>query len=173
MHYDLDFKIKVIAYYRQGHTGLATSEKFKVDSKLVQKWVKQYQSGGIDAIKPKTSKAKYSSEFKHHVITTMLKEGLSQSEVALTFNISSPALISHWHKAYRLYGMSGLISKPKGRTAMSKPFITDKPDDEKTLAELKRENEYLRAENAYLKKLDALLKQKKKQALKKQGSSKD
>jgi hypothetical protein len=38
---------------------------------------------------------------------------------------------------------------------------------------LKRENEYLRAEVAYLKKLDALLKEKeKKQALRKQGSSK-
>ncbi|SLJ83371.1 helix-turn-helix domain-containing protein [Psychrobacter sp. DAB_AL43B] len=171
MRYTLDFKIEVIAYYRQGHTGLATSEKFKVDSKLVQKWVKQYQSGGIDAIKPKSSKAHYSRKFKHHVITTMLEQGLSQSEVALTFNISSPALISHWHKAYRLYGMSGLISKRKGRTAMTKPFITDKPDDEKTLAELKRENEYLRAEVAYLKKLDALLKQKE-QAVTKQGSSK-
>ena len=101
----------------------------------------------------------------------MLKEDLSQSEVALKFNISSPALISHWHKAYRLQGMSGLISKPKGRTAMSKPFITDKPDDEKSLAELKRENEYLRAEVAYLKKLDALLKAEE-QAGKKQGSSK-
>ena len=133
---------------------------------------KQHQSGGIDAIKPKTSKAKYSSEFKHHVITTMLKEGLSQSEVALTFNISSLALISHWHKVYRLYSISGLISKRKGRTAMSKPFITDKPDDEKTPAELKRELEYLRAENAYLKKLDALLKAEE-QAGKKQGSSKD
>ncbi|MDE4455368.1 helix-turn-helix domain-containing protein [Psychrobacter sp. DAB_AL62B] len=171
MRYTLDFKIEVIAYYRQRHTGLATSEKFKVDSKLVQKWVKQYQSGGIDAIKPKSSKAHYSRDFKHHVITTMLEQALSQSEVALTFNISSPALISHWHKAYRLYGMSGLISKRKGRIAMTKPFITDKPDDEKTLAELKRENEYLRAEVAYLKKLDALLKQKE-QAVTKQGSSK-
>jgi transposase-like protein len=103
----------------------------------------------------------------------MLEQGLSQSQTALTFNISSPALISHWHKAYRLHGLSGLTTKPKGRVAMSKPFITDKPDDEKTLAELKRENEYLRAEVAYLKKLDALLKEKeKKQALRKQGSSK-
>jgi len=25
MRYDLDFKMQVIAYYRQGHTGLATS----------------------------------------------------------------------------------------------------------------------------------------------------
>ena len=171
MRYDLDFKMQVIAYYRQGHTGPATSEKFKVDSKLVQKWVKQYQSGGIDAIEPKTSKAKYSSGFKYKVITTMLTQGLSQSEVALTFNISSPALISHWHKAYRQQGMSGLITKPKGRAAMTKPFITSKPDDEKTLAELKRENEYLRAEVAYLKKLDALLKAEE-QAGKKQGSSK-
>ena len=173
MRYDLDFKIKVIAYYRQGHSSHATAKKFNVNPEFVLKWVKQYQSGGIDAIKPKTSKAKYSSEFKHHVITTMLTQGLSQSKVALMFDISSPALISHWHKAYRLEGISGLISKPKGRTVMSNPFITDKPDDKKSLAELKRENEYLRAENAYLKKLDALLKQKKKQALKKQGSSKD
>ena len=173
MRYDLDFKMQVIAYYGEGHSSHATAAIFNVDRNFIIKWVKQYQSGGIDAIKPKTSKAKYSSEFKLNVLTTMLKEDLSQSEVALTFNISSPALISHWHKAYRLEGMSGLTPKPKGSTAMSKPFITDKPDDEKSLAELKRENEYLRAENAYLKKLYALLKQKKKQALKKQGSSKD
>lgn len=172
MRYDLDFKIKVIAYYRQGHTGAATAKKFNVNPQFVHKWVKQYQSGGIDAIKPKISKACYSREFKHEVITTMLSQGLSQSEVALKFNISSPALISHWHKAYRLQGLSGLTSKRQGRTAMSKPYITDKPDDEKTLAELKRENEYLRAEVAYLKKLDALLR-KQEQASKKQGSSKD
>jgi len=173
MHYDLDFKMQVIAYYEQGHSSRATSKKFTVNPKFVLKWVKQYQSGGINAIRPKTTKATYSSEFKLTVLTTMLEEGLSQSEVALKFNISSPALISHWHKAYRKHGMFGLTPKPKGRTAMSNPFITDKPDDEKSLAELKRENAYLRAEVAYLKKLDALLQQKKKQALTKQGSSKD
>ncbi|ELW81298.1 MULTISPECIES: hypothetical protein [Acinetobacter] len=36
-------------------------------------------------------------------------------------------------------------------------YIVDKPDHEKTTAELQRELLYLRAENAYLKKLDALL----------------
>ena len=173
MRYNLDFKLQVIAYYEQGHTSNATAEIFNVNKNFILKWVKQYQSGGIDAIKPKTRKANYSKEFKLNVLTTMLKQGLSQSEVAVKFNISSPALISHWHRSYRKHGMFGLTPKPKGRTAMSKPFIASKPDDEKTLAELKRENEYLRAENAYLKKLDALLKQKKQQALKKQGSSKD
>ena len=172
MRYDLDFKIQVIAYYMQGHSALAASKKFNIDPRFVRLWIKQYQSGGIDAIRPKTTKAKYSSEFKLKVLTTMLEQGLSQSEVALKFNISSPALISHWHKAYRLQGMSGLTPKPKGRAAMSKSVITDKPNDEKTLAELKRENEYLRAEVAYLKKLDALLREKE-QAETKQGSSKD
>ncbi|WP_435949055.1 helix-turn-helix domain-containing protein [Psychrobacter sp. DM8] len=170
MRYDLDFKIKVIAYYKQGHSSSATGEKFSVNPRFVSKWTEQYQHGGIDAIKPKTSKTKYNSEFKYKVLAVMLAEGLSQSETALRFTISSPALISHWHKAYRLYGMSGLISKYKGST-MASP-ITDKPDNEKTLAELKRENEYLRAENAYLKKLDALLKERKQAAIK-QGSSKD
>ena len=172
MRYNLDFKIKVIAYYKQGHTGHATAKKFKVNPKIVSKWVKQYQSGGIEAIKPKTSKAQYSSEFKLNVLTTMLEQGLSQSETALLFSISSPALLSHWHTAYKEHGMSGLIPKRKGRPPMTKPFITDKPDDEKSLAELKRENEYLRAENAYLKKLDALLRERE-QAKTKQGSSKD
>ncbi|WP_201594307.1 helix-turn-helix domain-containing protein [Psychrobacter fulvigenes] len=171
MRYDLDFKIKVIAYYKEGHSSSATGEKFGVNPRFVRKWIEQYQSGGIGAIKPKTSKAKYSSEFKYKVIEAMLIEGLTQSETALKFHISSPALISHWHKAYRFYGMSGLTSKYKGSHSMASP-ITDKPDNEKTLAELKRELQYLRAENAYLKKLDALLREKE-QAATKQGSSKD
>ncbi len=68
--------------------------------------------------------------------------------------------------------MSGLTPKRQGRGAITKPDITNKPDDEKSLAELKRENAYLRAENAYLKKLDALLREREQTATK-QGSSKD
>ena len=171
MRYDLDFKIKVIAYYRKGHTGVSTAKQFGLDEKIISKWVQQYQSGGIDAIRPKTTKTKYSANFKYKVIALMLAEGLSQSQTALKFHISSPALISHWHKAYRLYGMSGLTSKYKGSTLM-KPPIASKPDDEKTPTELKRELQYLRAENAYLKKLDALLRERE-QITTKQGSSKD
>lgn len=161
MKHDIDFKLRVIAYYQQGHSGLATAKHFGIDKKAVSKWVNQYQVGSVLAIKPKTSKGVYSADFKHHVITTMAAEGLSLSCAALKFNISSPALLSVWRKSYTQNGMIGLISKAKGRKAMSNPYIANKPDDEKTTEELKRENEYLRAENAYLKKLDALLKEKK------------
>ncbi|WP_406947764.1 helix-turn-helix domain-containing protein, partial [Psychrobacter vallis] len=42
MRYNLDFKLKIIAYYRQGHTGVATAKKFKLDKKIVSKWIYQY-----------------------------------------------------------------------------------------------------------------------------------
>ena len=172
MKYDIDFKIAVIAYYQQGHSALATAKRFNTDNKSVAKWVNQYQTGGITAIKPKTSKTVYSSDLKYHVLMTMLTEVLSLSETALRFNISSPALISVWRSAYACHGMLGLTAKAKGRKAVKHPYLTDKPEHEKSIEELKRENEYLKAENAYLKKLDALLKEKS-PTQKKQGSSKD
>ena len=172
MKHDIDFKIRVIAYYQQGHSAYATAKHFNIDDKDVFKWVSQYQTRGILAIKPKTRKAIYSSEFKLHVLSTMADEGLSQSQAALKFNISSPALISVWRTAYTRHGMLGLTAKAKGRPTVKHPYLTDKPDHEKSIEEIKRENEYLRAENAYLKKLDALLKAKS-VAQTKQGSSKD
>jgi transposase len=172
MKYDIDFKLRVIVYYQQGHSYHATGKRFKIDRRFVSKWINQYLQDGILAIKPKTSKAIYSSEFKLQVLTTMVDEGLSQSQAALRFNISSPALLSVWRTAYAHHGMLGLTAKAKGRPTVKHPYLTDKPDDEKSIDELKRENEYLKAENAYLKKLDALLKEK--NAIQtKQGSSKD
>ena len=32
MRYNLDFKLQVIAYYMQGHTGRATAEEFNLDN---------------------------------------------------------------------------------------------------------------------------------------------
>ena len=172
MKYDIDFKIRVIAYYQQDHSAYATAKHFNIDDKDVLKWVNQYQARGVLAIKPKTRKAVYSCEFKLQVLTTMADEGLSQSQAALKFNISSPALISAWHTGYTRHGMLGLTAKAKGRPTVKHPYLTDKPDHEKSIEEIKRENEYLRAENAYLKKLDALLREREKAATK-QGSSKD
>ena len=77
MRYNLDFKLKVISYYWQGHTGVATAKKFGLDKKIISRWINQYKSGGIEAIKPKASKTKYSSKFKLNVLTVMLEQGLA------------------------------------------------------------------------------------------------
>lgn len=161
MKYDLAFKQAVIAYYSQGHSSTSTAKHFALDDKDVLKWVRQFETGGVDAIKPKQSKTIYTAEFKYNVLTIMINEKLSLSDTALRFGISSPSLISVWHKTYLTDGMLGLKPKPKGKSSMSTQkhkYIVDKPDHEKTHAELQRELEYLRAENEYLKKLDALLK---------------
>ncbi|MGM8885400.1 helix-turn-helix domain-containing protein, partial [Psychrobacter sp. 1U2] len=141
----IDFKIRVIAYYQQGHSAFATAKHFNVDDSDVLKWVNQYLKGGILAIKPKTNKAIYSREFKLHVLSTIADESLSQSQAALKFNISSPSLISVWRTAYTHHGMLGITAKAKGRPTVKHPYLTDKPDHEKSIEEIKRENEYLRA----------------------------
>jgi transposase-like protein len=162
MKYDLTFKEAVIAYYAQGHSCIATAKHFSINKSDVQKWVHQFNNGGIDAIAPRLGKSKFTAEFKHQVIMTMLDEKLSLSETAIRFEISSPSLISVWHRIFLTDGMLGLRPKPKGSSSMSankNKYIVDKPDHEKTLPELQKELQYLRAENAYLKKLDALLKE--------------
>ena len=162
MKYDLTFKKAVIAYFTKGHSYLATANHFSIDKSDVKKWVDQFNYGGADAITPKQGKSKFTAEFKHLVITTMLEEKLSLNQTALRFGISSPSLISTWHRILLSDGMLGLVPKPKGRATMSankKKYIVDKPDSQKTSAELQLELQYLRAENAYLKKLDALLKE--------------
>ncbi|WP_315078468.1 helix-turn-helix domain-containing protein [Acinetobacter guillouiae] len=158
MKYYLEFKQAVIAYYAQGHSSLSTAKHFSISDKDVSKWLAQFDLGGIDAIKSKQNKTIYTAEFKYNVLTTMQDERLSFSNTSLRFGISSPSLISVWRKIYQTDGMLGLEPKSKGRVSMSKnKYIVDKPDHEKTTAELQRELLYLRAENVYLKKLDALL----------------
>jgi len=158
MKYDLKFKQAVIAYYAQGHSSLSTAKHFSISDKDVSKWLAQFDLGGIDEIKSKQNKTIYAAEFKYNVLITMQDERLSLSNTSLRFGISSPSLISVWRKIYQTDGILGLEPKSKGRVSMSKnKYIVDKPDHEKTTAELQRELLYLRAENAYLKKLDALL----------------
>ena len=151
MKYDFIFKQSVIAYYNEDNGLQATAKHFGIaDKSTVAKWVKQYEFGGVEALRPKRSKAVYSTEFKHQVLTVMEREGLSEADTALRFGITSPSLVGVWRKRYATNGMLGLMPKPKGRRSSSKkaknPYIVDKPDDEKTLVELKREIEYLRAE---------------------------
>ncbi len=72
------------------------AKKFGLDEKIVSEWVQQYQSDGIGAIRPKTSKTKYNADFKYNVKALMLAEELRPSQTAIKLHISSPALISHW-----------------------------------------------------------------------------
>ncbi|HHK5989087.1 TPA: helix-turn-helix domain-containing protein, partial [Neisseria subflava] len=66
--------------------------------------------------------------------------------------------LRRWIRAYQEGGI-GALEHPQSKTMpqhRKNPFIADKPDQEKTQAELIEELCYMRAEVAYLKELKAL-----------------
>ncbi len=103
----------------------------------------------------------------------MWSEELSLSQTVALFDLrGGTAVVSGWQRKYHEGGITALAPKPRGRPKQMNSPEPPKPSCEqsqesKTLQELQRENEYLRAEVAYLKKLDALVRAKKQVAQKK------
>ena len=94
----------------------------------------------------------------------------SQQRPADHFNVPRTHL-RRWIAAYNQGSIRALAHLQVTMTAKRKtPFIVDKPDHEKTQAELIEELRYMRAENDYLKELKAL--RQKEVATKKANSSK-
>lgn len=158
--YDAQFKLKLVQEYLKGHSGYhGIAIKYGVAFKAVRLWVKLYQQHGQEGLTPKY--ANYSAQFKRQVLQHMHSEQLSCIQVATLFNIRNPYSIRVWQNLFEAGGEQALAPRPKGRAAAMRKVT--KPDDratsEKTLQELQRENEYLRAEVAYLKKLREILDQ--------------
>jgi transposase len=102
----------------------------------------------------------------------MWREGLSFTQTIHLFDLrGGGGVVSAWQRKYHEGGITALAPKPRGRPKQMKslepPKPIEKPTEAKTLQELQRENEYLRAEVDYLKKLDALIRAKKQAAQKK------
>ena len=115
--------------------------------------------GGKNMPKEKQYK-KYSGEFKQQVVETMKKEGLSYSEAARQFGVSTDKRVSSWERIYLTEGPEGLYVERRGRSSKGGPAKLPKQVEEDLLAEVQR----LRAENAYLKKLKALVQEEERQA---------
>lgn len=84
---------------------------------------------------------------------------------------SGHGVISAWERLYHEGGLDVLRPKPRGRPKMMtvpKPVL-EQADDTRSLEQLRKENEYLRAEVAYLKKLKALVQAKERVAQNKRG----
>jgi transposase len=163
--YDEKFKIAVVQEYLAGGTGYkALAVKFGILHSQVKRWVDFYRQRGENGLIKKFSH--YSAEFKLSVLQHMWRDELSFTQTAALFDLrGGPAVASSWERNYHKGGITALAPKPRGRPKSMKPPEPPKPSGEqpvqaKTLQELQRENEYLRAEVAYLKKLDALVRAK-------------
>lgn len=100
--------------------------------------------------------SKYTLNFKYQAVLRY-QQLRSQQRTADELHISRTHL-RRWIAAYDSGGIAALEHPQAAMThkKRSNPFIADKPDAEKTPAELLEEVRYLRAEVAYLKKLEEL-----------------
>lgn len=155
--YSLDFKLNVINFYLEGNGFLSTAKHFSIDTSQVRHWCSAYQLHGIEGIKPRKSKAIYSLELKMHILSHMAKHSLSIRETAALFNIPTFTTLWEWKNIMDIHGIKALAPKKKGiPTLTKKKTELPKNDKDKSVKELLKELEYLRAENACLKKLQEL-----------------
>ncbi|MFD2129743.1 transposase [Pseudogracilibacillus auburnensis] len=158
--YSEEFKLKLVTEYLCGNLGYKLlAKKYNMPSPSpLKNWVRSYKEQGMDGLKRRKTKKKYSVQFKLDAVQFMLKTGASYLETAVQFDLNNPSLIARWLKAFRDQGIEGLKPRLKGRPSMSKKPNKQRKKEEKKITrveELERENELLRLENAYLKKLKA------------------
>ena len=163
--YDAEFKKLVVQEYLAGGVGYKTlGTKYGVNRERIRHWVGSYRQNGDNGLTKKFSH--YSAEFKLRVLEHMWREELSFNQTIHLFDLrGGPRVVSVWQRKYHEGGIAALAPKPRGRQKQMKyPVpptpLNEKPTEAKSLQELQRENEYLRAEVAYLKKLDALVRAK-------------
>lgn len=159
--YDEKFKQTVVQEYLSGSGGYKLlAAKYGVVHSMVQRWVSSYRKHGDAALRAKLSY--YSPQFKLSVLEQMRHQELSFSQATVLFDLRGGAgVVSGWLRLYHEGGVDALMPKPRGRPKkMKTPYPptleAQQAPDTRTVEDLRKENEYLRAEVAYLKKLDAL-----------------
>ena len=154
MRFTKEFKLECVKKYKAGEyiddPGGCKHETF---TRRIRVWTSMYDALGEEGLEHR--RREWSWQGKMALVQRVLG-GESLNSVANSSGIQAD-LLSKWLKTYREAGLDGLKSSGrKGRPPKmrSKP---KPPDGPKTVDELERENEELRAENEYLKKLSALV----------------
>ena len=167
--HDFWFRLQVVQSYLAGWQGYAgVAEEHRLDKATVRKWVLSYELHGEEGLKAKHSS--YSAQFKLDVLQSIALEKLSRTQACIRFGLrGGTGVIAIWQRQYHEGGIDALKAKRKGRPpnmktnkpasapAPSNSAPSDTPDAQRSLQDVLKENEYLRAEVAYLKKLDALV----------------
>lgn len=160
--YDERFKRTLVHEYLSGPRGFrALAVKYGVDQATIRSWVDSYRQHGNAGLRKKFSH--YSMQFKLSVLQQMWREELSYRRVVTLFDLrGGTGVVAAWERQYDEGGLDALKPKSRGRPKKMtvpespKPLLPQ-PGDTRTIEDLRKENEYLRAEVAYLKKLDALV----------------
>ena len=114
--YSSELKAKVVSQYLRG--GISYRDlcsKFGISSMhTILKWVQLAQAQGIDSLKVRHFKRKYSQTFKLTVVEYVYTHQVSRALTAAHFGISASQVYS-WDRIVREQGVAGLRPKHKGR----------------------------------------------------------
>lgn len=154
MRFTKEFKLECIKKYKSGeHIDDPGGCKHNTFAATVRKWVRIYDSMGEAGLEHK--KPKRTWEDKLGLVQRVIG-GESAQSVALSRGFKGDLLLK-WVRIYREKGIDGLKSSGRKGRPPKMPNKPKPPNGPKTVEELERENEELRAENEYLKKLSALV----------------
>lgn len=151
--HNFDFRLRIVEEVLKGRYSITRiSQREKISSSLVKRWVGFYRKFGMSGLQP--SSRRYSGNFRLEVVQTLKAESLSLLQACLRFNVPNEATVLGWVRIYDFRGSEGLMAIRKGKP-ITMPRKPKKPltREEQLLEELAD----LKAENAYLKKLQALI----------------
>ena len=166
--YSYEFKKKIVDEYNNnagGYKYLAEKYGFS-DTKLIRKWIANYNFWGDQGLIRSRANTIYSFEKKLSVVELYLSSEISYQKLALQEGITSSSIIARWVSDFRKFGPEGLRTRKKGRkkTVDSQeekfPFQSAETSGIDTSVEhvkqLEDELYKLRLENAFLKELRRL-----------------
>ena len=170
MRYSKEFKLKCVKLYRQGEYPKTpdniSSKRFH---NQIRKWVRTYDSCGMDSLSHRAQNKEWSVEEKITLIQEVFN-GQSCYSVAINNGISSGMLYS-WIRKYRLNGSEGLARKRGRRSKEPAVKENQKPtplteSEREELIRLRAESTRMRTEIAAIKKEIALREEQGKARLK-------
>ena len=169
-----DDKLDIVIKYGEGIIPSKLARKYNVNVSVITKVLRKYREEGIDGIKVKHTKKRYSQEFKNKLMN-MVDNGEATDVVAYS-NSLDPGTLRAWIKKRNamkseiVYNTSieGISDTMADNEIKNEDLSTPLTDEErKELIELRKKNKQLEMENEILKKLRALVQQRMEQQKKK------
>ena len=145
--YSSELKVQIASDYlygRESYNGLTNN--YSIAASIIRTWVKAAELNGLENLKVKRTKRKYSVDFRMDVVSYYLKSDEGRNLVAAKFNIS-PSQVYSWTKKFQQDGPEALLPvRPakvpkktekavKAKHNKQKEILTDKQKYEAKLLE--------------------------------------